>query len=155
MDCHYRVVKRSWKSHEISSSIKGEISVLLPAHYSYLICQIYLVIPQVLCMVDRCAPDTSDSNLPETKNPCLNKATPFLSPQCQSVEFTNLSPHTRHLLYLDVYLEGMDRAIRSRPLVAEVTKRPSTPKLRCFLPALEERKRLDAEACQLIDNQDR
>ncbi|KAJ8046670.1 Titin [Holothuria leucospilota] len=110
---------------------------------------------KVLCMVDRCAPDTSDSNLPETKNPCLNKATPFLSPQCQSVEFTNLSPHTRHLLYLDVYLEGMDRAIRSRPLVAEVTRRPSTPKLRCVLPALEERKRLDAEACQLIDNQDR
>ncbi|XP_071816673.1 uncharacterized protein [Apostichopus japonicus] len=110
---------------------------------------------KVLCMVDRCAPDTTDSTLPEAKNPSLNKATPFLNPHCQSVEFTSLAPRTKHLLYLDIHLKGLDRPIRSRALVAEVARRPLTPTLRCSVPTLVERKQLDTEACQLINSQDR
>ncbi|XP_054751259.2 uncharacterized protein LOC129257055 [Lytechinus pictus] len=83
------------------------------------------------------------------------KTSSALPPGTNSTEFTGLLAHVTYSIYLDVYLEGLVKPIRSKPLMAEVARRPPAPQLRMSVVGAEERKQLDDDACGMMEDRDR
>ena len=83
------------------------------------------------------------------------KTSSALPPDTTSTEFTGLLAHVNYTIYLDVYLEGLVKPVRSKALVAQVARKPPAPRLRMSVVGAEERKQLDADACGMMEDRDR
>ncbi|XP_030855934.1 uncharacterized protein LOC577931 [Strongylocentrotus purpuratus] len=83
------------------------------------------------------------------------KTSSALPPDTTSTEFTGLLPHVNYTIYLDVYLEGLVKPVRSKALVAQVARKPPAPRLRMSVVGAEERRQLDADACGMMEDRDR
>ena len=83
------------------------------------------------------------------------KSSPTLAPDARTTELTGLLPHSDYAIYLDVYLDGAPRPVRSRALVTRVARRPPAPRLRSEVIGAEERRQLEADACSMFKDRDR
>ena len=83
------------------------------------------------------------------------KTSPALPSDATSTEFLNLLAHINYTIYLDVYLEGLTKPVRSKALGAQVARRPPAPRLRMRVVGAEERRQMDADACAMVEDRDR
>ncbi|XP_071487386.1 uncharacterized protein [Diadema antillarum] len=103
---------------------------------------------KVLCMEEQSGLNRHAHHAPLISSPAL-------PPDAASTEFNGLIPHQIYTIYLDVYLAGLAKPVRSKALLAQVARRPTAPKLSMRVVGAEERKHLNVEACAMAHDRDR
>ncbi|XP_033114658.1 uncharacterized protein LOC117115100 [Anneissia japonica] len=80
---------------------------------------------------------------------------PIIDPKTLTAEFCDLLISATYKVFLEVHLEGLERPVRSKAIVTKVAKKPSKPIVRYVVRGVAERRMLESDACNFINERDK